>query len=878
MIGRDCGTVCLLPEWGICEDSYTGGNQTRERKLLVCAREPLVIVYHRSWAKIARTTWNLHSNYLRIFGNQTPRTDRRRKRGVDHRQHSFVFSHFQLRLLSFLSLDPVPLILDRIDRFAMTETGKSPTENTPELLLDRLHNNATQHPDQPAVSFYGPGPKGGQLIGQFTYAEFARVTDILATELLSKYVGQRVVLVYPPGLSFLVAFVSCLKANVVAVPVFPPHPARKDTLSLFSTICATAECTTVLTDSTYQHQKQMVAVQERLQVWKKSGGSRTVQWPEHLEWVVTDSFLKNRSSKKAPSKPPPVTDPTQLAFLQFTSGSTSSPKGVQITHSNLAHNLRLIVSQLEADRSTVVVSWLPMYHDMGLIGSFLGCLYCGGTGHYLSPLTFLQRPAIWLEAVERHGGTHLQTPNFALALTARKLQQGGAPNLSTVRHVINAAEPVTEAAVDAFLQAVPSLDPNVMFPTYGLAEHTVMVCTNGRQRLRVDKQALEVERRVVVLDGEDKVTKEDAAATVLMGCGVPVIDVRIVDTQTETEVGEDAVGEIWVSSGSKANGYYGQPEASERDFGAELPDNNSTKYLRTGDLGFKHAEEVFVCGRIKDLIIVGGRNYYPQDLEMTAEGVGGNAVRPGCSAAFEYGEDSIGLVMELRDTSNQVEATCEDLATRIRGTIQKDHAVGIAVISFLKTRSVPKTSSGKIARAKCRAGFLAKTLEEVHRKTFAIESTTTIEPLEIEPSSPNGAPSGPRIQRDAATVRAMSKDDIKKSLLDDLSKLGSVPPDAIDPKAALISMLDSLSLSQFKGLLENGYKIRPLSDEYLFRETTSVLKLVEVIKLGHAPDDDGADGTTANGGAGGAEVAGIGQARGLAGALGCPPGVVCTIQ
>lgn len=758
----------------------------------------------------------------------------------------------------------------------------SQPENTgspklPDLFLDRLSRNVSEKPDQLAVSFYGPGPNGGQLQSQYNYQDFADATDTLATELLAKYAGQRVVLVYPPGISFLVAFVACLKASVVAVPVFPPHPARKDTLSLFSTICATAECSTVLTDSSYQHQKQMVAVQERLQVWKKSG-SRNLQWPEHLEWIVTDTFLKNHK-KKSTTSPPPITDSSQLAFLQFTSGSTSAPKGVQITHSNLAHNLQLIVSQLAADRSTVVVSWLPMYHDMGLIGSFLGCLYCGGTGHYLSPLTFLQRPPIWLEAVARHGGTHLQTPNFALALIARKIgsEDSCCCDWSSVRHVINAAEPVTLAAVEGFARAVPTLDPTVVYPTYGLAEHTVMVCTNGKQRLWVDKQALEVERKVVVVDEKKD---SEASTTVLMGCGIPVIDVRIVDTSTEQEVEEDKVGEVWVSSPSKAHGYYGQPELSERDFGAQL-DSSPTKYLRTGDLGFLHNKELFICGRIKDLIIVGGRNYYPQDLEMTAEAVGGNHIRPGCSAAFEYrngDEDAIGLVMELRDVQAHQQQMWDELATRIRGSVQQDHAVGLAVISFLQTRTVPKTSSGKIARAKCKEGFLHESLQEVFRKNFTTPAAAVV-PLEIDSASGNGVaatPSSPRIQRDAATVRAMSKEEIKVSLIDDLSKIASVPPDSVDPKTALVSMLDSLSLSQFKGLLEQGYKIQPLSDEYLFRETTTVLKLVEVIKLGNAPDDNGEGGQAT--GQAATDVAPIGQARGLAGALGCPPGVVCTIQ
>ncbi len=366
-----------------------------------------------------------------------------------------------------------------------------------------------------------------------------------------------------------------------------------------------------------------------------------------------------------------------LAFLQYTSGSTSAPKGVMISHHNLADNLTKITNELKAVDDTVVVSWLPQYHDMGLIGSYLGVLYCGGSGYYLSPLTFLQRPAIWIEAISRFRGTHLQAPNFAFKLTSRKFDpskylDSNKLDLSSVRHIINAAEPVTEDSIESFFEKfVPfGLKKEVMFPTYGLAEHTVFVCSGGKQRLTVSKKYLEIDGEVIEVDETEMLND---GTSKMIGCGYPSkqgVDVKIVSTETFKALEEDKVGEIWVRSDSKAGGYYMKPEISKAEFAAEIDGNpekedaeESTEfdvskgYLRTGDLGFIHNDELFICGRLKDLIIIGGRNYYPQDIEATAEATS-SVIRPGCSAAFTVNpingsEEEVGLVLEVRDVPDE---------------------------------------------------------------------------------------------------------------------------------------------------------------------------------------------------------------------------------
>ena len=336
---------------------------------------------------------------------------------------------------------------------------------------------------------------------------------------------------------------------------------------------------------------------------------------------------------------------------------------MQITHGNLADNLKKLTSELEAGQDTTVVSWLPQYHDMGLIGSYLGTLYCGGNGYFMSPLTFIQRPSIWIEAISKYRGTHLQAPNFAYKLTARKFDSslyqvggkgGGGENLdlSSVRHMINAAEPVTEDSINAFMDAFSpfGLKEHVMYPTYGLAEHTVFMCSGGKQRITVSKKSLEVDGIVEEIVNQSLLfSRNNDDTSRLIGCGYPSkqeVDVRIVNPDSLHELIEDEVGEIWIRSPSKAFGYYNKPKESKHEFCTLIGVDSSQGmndgqdfdvsegYLRSGDLGFMHKGELFVCGRIKDLIIVGGRNYYPQDLEMTAEASSSSLLRPGCSAAF----------------------------------------------------------------------------------------------------------------------------------------------------------------------------------------------------------------------------------------------------
>mmetsp|Transcript_43917 Transcript_43917/g.49765 ORF Transcript_43917/g.49765 Transcript_43917/m.49765 type:complete len:802 (-) Transcript_43917:24-2429(-) len=792
---------------------------------------------------------------------------------------------------------------------------------TYKLLLEKLEENVEKDPSKTAFSFIVNGVDGGRISKSCTYQELQDQTAFLAQRLLfdaGLKRGDRALLVYPPSIDFSIAFLACLKAGVVAVPVFPPHPARRDTLHMFTKITQSSGAKFALTNVEYNHLKKMAGAKDALTKFKRPLGGT---WPDTLKWITTDNDKIGKSSKNSNSKKgnnnnlPSSPKALDLAFLQYTSGSTSEPKGVMITHGNLAHNLTIITNELKAKDDTVVVSWLPQYHDMGLIGSYLGALYCRGSGYYMSPLSFLQRPMLWIEAISKYNGTHLQAPNFAFKLTARKFQASNYVNkplqLQSVRHIINAAEPVDVEGMDAFYKAfIPFGLKNVIYPTYGLAEHTVFVCSGGKQHIKVWKEKMEVEGIILVLTDETpNVHSDDTALSCLVGCGFPHrqnVDVRIVDYESHLELPINRVGEIWVRSPSKAAGYFGKERETNEEFESKLKvdpkdrdadndDENNDGYLRTGDLGFFYNDELFICGRLKDLIIVAGRNYYPQDIEATVEAVS-NKLRPGCSAAFTIdvareGGEEVALIAELREVPSNnagIQSLCDPLADQIKAAINQEHSLGISQIVFLKTKTVPKTSSGKIARAWCRKGYLAGSLQIVYKKSFKKNGSTT---FEIEKSSEQGKQSisnntNPLTQDKIQELREMGKKEIIDKLKSDIAKMGQIPPDSIDNDTALVTILcDSITLSQFKGRLESAYAVR-ISDEYLFGESVTLKKLADVVKLGYAPDDinGGEAGSSSNNNSGPSSstppVSQGGNAEGLAGMLGCPPGVrvCCVIQ
>ena len=682
----------------------------------------------------------------------------------------------------------------------------------------------------------------------------------------------------------MVSLLACFLAGYIAVPVFPPDPTKlKKDLHHFLSIQSNSGATIVLTHSLYNFAKKVTGITNMF-----SSSSSTVKWPE-LDWIcVNDIITKAKTSAATPADwVPPLTGASRdsVAFLQYTSGSTSEPKGVMITHNNLAHNCMLVQREIKSTEDTVNISWLPQYHDMGLIGSYLGLVYCGGTGYYISPVSFLKDPLLWMRMLSLYKGTHTQAPNFAFALVTRKFCElppnsiadvmGAKFDLSSIEHMINAAEPIDNATIAAFFGCFKGYGltkSEVVVPTYGLAEHTVFVCSGGLQSLMVDKHTLE--KGVVRVLGVSKnlatAPPPSDVGACIVGCGYPGkgegVSVIIVDPETCLPRAAGEVGEIWVDSPSKAAGYWGNAELSEKDFHAtvnEINANSSSSssdiqiqlspggYLRTGDLGFMHENELFICGREKDLIIVRGSNHYPQDIERCAEQAIKVVVRAGCSAAFSLKTkdnpetEAVVYIAEVKDVALSKEK-CIIAVNAIRDAVSSTHGVSLSSLCILKPRTIPKTTSGKVARSWCRKGFTLGTLEVLYRQDAApSESKGGLASKEAVDLSPHagGVLSYDALSPDVSIVAPLPNDHIGMGLMDAktiplpqllnqltelLIKISASSGNPLVRTRGTVTApitalgLDSMTVVQFKGVLDKRlgfylqlFRVRALFKSYL---------------------------------------------------------------
>jgi acyl-CoA synthetase (AMP-forming)/AMP-acid ligase II len=571
----------------------------------------------------------------------------------------------------------------------------------PDNLVDLLSARAQRHDQRIAYTFLGLGDSVEHTL---TYGQLDRRARAVATALQARCAaGDRVVLAFPPCLDFMVAFLGCLYAGVIAVPVYPPHPTRlKKSLPVLHGIVASCGATFGLT------QRDLLPVTAMLEM-------------PMVSWLAVDAV---EDALAADWKAPGTRSDT-VAFLQYTSGSTSQPKGVVVSHANLLHNEKMIALALRSTESLVACGWLPLYHDMGLIGNMLQPLCVGGSFVLMSPLGFLQRPVRWLKMISDYGAATSGAPNFAYDYCVRKItdEQMASLDLSRWTLAYLGAEPVRADTLERFAQRFASVGfrASSYYPGYGLAEATLMVSGGiGPTPLSVrsiDPLALEQNR---VVD----VPREQGNARRVVGCGRALLDERIVIADPERRVAlpADTVGEIWVSGRHVAGGYFRQPELSQQVFAARLSDTDEGPFLRTGDLGFLSADdELFVVGRIKDLIIIDGRNHHPADLELSIDRSHA-AVRS--SAAFSVEDDGparlvVVAEVDLRGVAGSDESArvplVAEIAKKIREAVAQHHDLHVTDLELLEQGRLPRTTSGKTQRPACKAAFLTRTLETLMR-------------------------------------------------------------------------------------------------------------------------------------------------------------------
>jgi acyl-CoA synthetase (AMP-forming)/AMP-acid ligase II len=562
-------------------------------------------------------------------------------------------------------------------------------------MVELLRHRAYHTPDSTAFIFLRDGAKDEVPIN---YAQLDRKAAQIAAHLVESVpAGSRVLINHPPGLDYVSSFLGCLYASMVAVPVYPPRFNQK--LDRLNSIVSSAHPAAALTGKPTMD-------------GMRSGISDSPLLAP-LQWIETDT-LPNED----PGMPLPAPKADSLAFLQYTSGSTSDPKGVMLSHSNLMANLGCIDSKFGLHKDSKGVIWLPPYHDMGLIGGVLGPLYGGFPLVLFSPFTFLQRPYRWLQAVTKYRATTTGGPNFAYELCVRRIteEQMAEMDLSTLELAFCGAEPIRAEMIERFSKkfAACGFRRESFYPCYGLAEATLMV-SGGTKMVAPVFEAIDgdrMENEGVAAAPSDPVNKNTRR---LVGCGneVPGHLVRIVNPVTLLACEEGQVGEIWFSGPSVAQGYWKRPEETETHFHAQIVgDASGAKFLRTGDLGFLMKAEVFVTGRLKDLLIIHGRNLYPQDIELTVE-QSHASLKHGAGAAFaiQVGEEEkLVIVQELERKSKDVDGV--EIAKLIRAAVMESHGVSPYAISLIEPSTIPLTSSGKIQRHAARKLFLAGELRE----------------------------------------------------------------------------------------------------------------------------------------------------------------------
>lgn len=678
-------------------------------------------------------------------------------------------------------------------------------------VVELLRLRSSKQPNGNAFTFLLDGETEETTL---TYLELDRRARRIAAQLQAQgLTGERALLLYPAGLDFLIAFFGCLYAGVVAVTAYPPRNKRNT--PRIKAISNDAQATIALTTT------EKLSTVQSLMTEKTDVKS--------LQWLTTDNLAPGIED----SWQEPSINKDTLAFLQYTSGSTGTPKGVMISHGNLLHNAQTTYQFMGHSPESKFVTWLPMYHDMGLIGGILQPLYGGFQCIIMPPTSFLQRPYRWLQAISKYKGTTSGGPNFAYDLCVQKItpEQKATLDLSSWDVAFNGAEPVRYETLKRFAEAFAECGFRIeaFYPCYGMAETTLMVSGVDKATSptikALQKSALESSRVV-----ESSIEDEDVYNFVSCGGVIPGQKVIVANPETLKSCQPSEIGEIWSSGSSVGQGYWNREQDTQETFHAYLSGTGEGPFLRTGDLGFLHSGELFITGRAKDLIIIRGRNLYPQDIELTAER-SHPSLRVGASAAFtvlDNNEDKLVVVQELEF---RAKPDTTEVANAIRQAISEEHEVQVYAVVLIKPGSIPKTSSGKIQRRETRARFEKGTLpvigSNILESNDIARKETLLKRSELLALSP----------RQCQAV-------LETYLIEQEARVLNVAPDDINPEEPLTTLgLDSLKVFELKNRVEvdlevevsvadffEGMSTRSLVTKILAQMTTDGLSLVSLIQ------------------------------------------------
>jgi acyl-CoA synthetase (AMP-forming)/AMP-acid ligase II len=573
-----------------------------------------------------------------------------------------------------------------------------------ESLIDLVQYRAVMQSDMIAYRFL---QDQGNEIYTITYSVLAKHAKAIAAELQQQGVlpGERAILIYSPGLELIQAYLGCLFAGLVAVPVYPPLSfSLVEKLQLILQDCQPKILLTTHNIMQKLRQQKLLKKITRTPLIKRavkhywSKPLALTEWDlETIHGISTDNIPLSRA---ASWQEPSITF-DHLAFLQYTSGSTGHPKGVLISHGNLLHNLQAIY-QNTGSKQHIYTSWLPPYHDMGLIGGILQPLYGAYLCILMSPLKFLQAPCSWLDIISQYHTTVSVAPNFAYDFCAKNItpQQKVGLNLRHWEVAFNASEPIHPETLERFYEAFKECGfrKEAFMPSYGLAEATLIVSGEGYlQGYHTESVAENFLQQHKV----KPIAASDPKAKTLVSCGRPLQEIRIVHPKTSRLCATDEVGEIWVHGPSIAKGYWQDAEKSHTTFHAHIIDDPSqTLYLRTGDLGFLLNGQLYVTGRLKDLIIIYGVNYYPHDIEHTVTHCHA-LIRSGSSAAFaieKNSENRLVIVCEVKLPEEKSDELYLQLCQIICKAIADYHALPVHSIVLIQPKALPKTTSGKVRR------------------------------------------------------------------------------------------------------------------------------------------------------------------------------------